>query len=202
MSDPIVAAGRLALEIESRAVANAAEQLGAPFRTAVELIRNAAGRTVVTGIGKSGHVGHKIAATLASTGTPALFVHATEALHGDAGMVLPDDVVIAISNSGETEEVCLFGELLHARGVPVIAMTGRPDSRLGRLATTILDIGVEREADPLNLAPTASTTVTIGLGDALAAALMALHRFTDADFHARHPAGALGRRLAAQADQP
>lgn len=195
MTDPIIEAGRQALRIEARAVSRIADDLGAPFRAAVDLVGQAAGHAVLTGIGKSGHVGRKIAATLASTGTPALFVHSTEALHGDSGMVVPGDVVIAISSSGETDEVCLFGELLARRGIPVIAMTGGATSRLAKLADVVLDIGVEREADPLDLAPTASTTATMSLGDALAAALMAMREFTDTQFHSHHPAGSLGGAL-------
>jgi arabinose-5-phosphate isomerase len=188
-------AARRSLEIESASVAALRESIGPGFVAALGLIRQARGRVVVSGIGKGGHVGAKIAATLASTGTAAFFVHATEALHGDAGMVIADDVAILISNSGETLEVCQFALLLVGRGVPIISMTSRETSTLGRLATAHLPVGVAREADPLNLAPTASTTATLAMGDALAAALMAASGFRVEDFARNHPGGALGERL-------
>ena len=167
---------------------------------AVRLLLECEGRVVVTGLGKSGLVGAKLAATLASTGTPAFFVHAADALHGDAGAVHANDVVIAISNSGETAEVCAFAELLVARKVPVIAMTGcGGGSRLCQIASVTLDVGVEREADPYDLVPTASTTATAVLGDALAIAVMVARRFGPDDFAEHHPGGALGQRLS---DQP
>lgn len=195
--DPLIAAARNTLLIEASAIETAARALGADFRAAVQLLAGATGRVVVTGLGKSGHVGHKMAATFASTGTPAGYVHATEALHGDAGMVQKGDVVIAISNSGTTSEVVEFASHLHVRGIPIVAMTaGGAASPLGAVASVVLDTAVEREADPLGLAPTSSTTVTLSLGDALASALMTLSSFTDHDFHAYHPAGALGARLA------
>jgi arabinose-5-phosphate isomerase len=154
------------------------------------------GRVIVTGLGKSGLVGRKIAATLASTGTPAFFVHAGEAHHGDAGMVLRGDVLIAISNSGETHEVIEFAKLAKARGVTVIAMSGGNASTLTSIADECLFCGVEREADPLDLAPTASTAATMALGDALGVALMVVRGFTAADFLSNHPAGSLGRTVA------
>jgi arabinose-5-phosphate isomerase len=150
---------------------------------------------VVVGMGKSGHVGSKIAATLASTGTPAFFVHPAEAQHGDMGMITPQDVVITLSNSGETDEVTTLLPLIKRMGAPLIAMTGRPESTMGSAADVVLDTSVEKEACPLNLAPTASTTVTLAMGDALAVALLETRGFTAEDFALSHPAGALGRRL-------
>jgi arabinose-5-phosphate isomerase len=181
--------------MEVAAVEEAAERIGDEFRGAVEVLAGTRGRVVVTGIGKSGLVGRKIAATLSSTGTPALFVHATEALHGDAGAVRADDTLLAISNSGETVEVCEFVAVAREREAGVVAMTGVPGSRLAVAAQAVIDVGVTTEADPLNLAPTSSTTVTLVLGDALAIALMALRGFTAEDFARNHPAGALGARL-------
>lgn len=164
---------------------------------AVELLLDASGRAVVTGLGKSGLVGAKLAATLASTGTSAFFVHAADALHGDAGSVAPGDVVIAISNSGRTPEVVVLAELMRERGIPLIAMTGcRGESPLCRLADVSIDVAVEREADPHDLVPSASTVATAVMGDALAIALMVARGFGPEDFHRHHPAGALGQRLA------
>lgn len=191
------AAAAEVVTVEAAAVSELSGRLGDDFRRAVELLHGLVGHVVVTGLGKSGHVGVKMAATLASTGTPAFFVHAAEALHGDAGALLSGEALIAISNSGETPEVCAFAALAHERGHGVVAMTACPDSTLAGTADVVLDIAVTREADPLDLAPTASTTVTMVLGDALAAALMVLDGFGPADFHRHHPAGALGRRLAA-----
>jgi arabinose-5-phosphate isomerase len=153
------------------------------------------GRTVVTGMGKSGHVGRKIAATLASTGTPAFFLHPAEASHGDLGMVTPGDVLLAISNSGESEELAAILPAVRRIGVTLIAMTGQADSSLARHADTVLDSGVDQEACPLNLAPTASTTAQMALGDALAVALLDARGFVEADFARSHPGGSLGRKL-------
>jgi arabinose-5-phosphate isomerase len=189
-----LAAAKRSLRIEADAVAALMERVEHDLAPVVTLIEGSPGRVVVSGLGKSGHVGRKMAATLASTGTPAFFIHATEALHGDAGMVGDEDVVLLISNSGETEEVCVFARLLKERNVPVVALTGGPESELARLSDAVIDISVAEEADPLNLAPTASTTATMAIGDALAAALMAIRRFGHEDFARRHPAGALGRR--------
>lgn len=200
----LTAATRAAAEviaIEAAAVADLGARLGSDFRRAVGLLHVLDGHVVVTGLGKSGHIGAKIAATLASTGTPAFFVHAVEALHGDAGMLAPGSALVAISNSGETAEVCEFAALARRRGHPVVAMTARPESTLARVADAVLDIAVTREADPLDLAPTASTTATLAFGDALAAALMVLDDFQAEDFHRHHPAGALGRRLAVAAEE-
>lgn len=181
--------------IEARSIEHAADSLALVLIDAVELIRSARGRVVVSGLGKSGHIGAKIAATLTSTGTPAQFVHAAEAMHGDSGAARSDDVALLISNSGETTEVCRFASMLAAWNVPIIAMTSNSESTLARMAQVHLDIGVEKEADPLGLAPTASTTVTLAVGDAIAAALMTLSGFTPEEFAARHPGGSLGQLL-------
>ena len=162
---------------------------------AVALLLECGGRVVVSGIGKSGHIGRKIAATLASTGTPAMFVHPAEAAHGDLGMVTAQDAFIAISNSGETSELMSILPIVKRMGSPLIAMTGNPNSSLARLADVHLDVSVAKEACPLNLAPTASTTVTLALGDALAVALLDARGFKEEDFARSHPGGALGRRL-------
>jgi arabinose-5-phosphate isomerase len=190
-------AGRQAIELTRQAVDRLADRFDGAAGPCLELILASTGRLIVTGLGKSGLVGAKVAATFSSTGTPAQFVHAADALHGDAGCLVPGDVLIALSNSGETDEVCTFAELAASRGVPVIAMTGcGGGSRLARTATAVLDVSVEREADPHNLVPTTSTTATLVMGDALALALMAAREFTPADFFKHHPGGALGRRLA------
>jgi len=189
------------IALEAAAVADLGARLGPDFQRTMELLHGLDGYLVVTGLGKSGHIGAKIAATLASTGTPAFFVHAAEALHGDAGMLAPGAALLAISNSGETIEVCEFAALARGRGHVVIAMTARRESALAALADTVLDIAVSREADPLDLAPTASTTATLAFGDALAAALMVLDDFGAEDFHRHHPAGALGRKLAAAVEE-
>jgi arabinose-5-phosphate isomerase len=183
------------LDIEREALAALVPRLGADFTKACTLALGCKGRVVVTGMGKSGHIGGKIAATLASTGTPSFFVHPGEASHGDLGMVMRQDVVIAISNSGETAEVLTLLPLLKRMGVPLIAMTGKPGSTLARAGDAHLDVGVAQEACPLNLAPTASTTATLAMGDALAVALLEARGFTPEDFAFSHPGGALGRRL-------
>ena len=184
-----------ALDIESRAVAGLKARLGPSFAAAVNLVLRCQGRVVVTGMGKSGHVGRKIAATLASTGTPALFMHPAEASHGDLGMVTPADVVLAISNSGESDELNVILPVLKRQGIALLAMTGRAGSSLARHADVVLDSGVDEEACPLNLAPTASTTAQIALGDALAVTLLEVRGFGQEDFARSHPGGALGRRL-------
>jgi arabinose-5-phosphate isomerase len=183
------------LDIEAAALAGVKARLGPAFVQAVQAMLACRGRVVVTGMGKSGHVGRKIAATLASTGTPAMFVHPAEASHGDLGMVTPADLVLAISNSGESEELNVIVPLLHRQGIALIAMTGRADSTLARHASIVLSSAVEQEACPLNLAPTASTTAQIALGDALAVALLDARGFREADFARSHPGGTLGRRL-------
>jgi len=188
---------RATLDNEGDAIRKLAERLGQDdsVARAVALMLACKGRVVVSGIGKSGHIGRKIAATLASTGTPALFLHPAEAAHGDLGMVTPQDVVIAISYSGESDELAVVIPAVKRMGVPVIAMTGKPQSRLALASDVHLDVSVEKEACPLNLAPTTSTTVTLALGDALAVALLELRGFKPDDFARSHPGGALGRRL-------
>jgi len=183
------------LKLEADAVARLADRVDDDFEAAAEAILACKGRVVVTGMGKSGHVGRKIAATLASTGTPAFFMHPAEAFHGDLGMVTADDIVIAISNSGESNEVVNILSIIHRIGARIVAMSGRRKSQLGRSADFYIDIGVEREACPLGLAPTASTTATLAMGDALAMALMAARDFKKEDYALFHPGGALGRKL-------
>ncbi len=194
-SKRLVEMGREALRIEARAVAALVDRLGSDFEQACRMLLACAGRVVVSGMGKSGHVGGKIAATLASTGTPAFFLHPAEASHGDLGMVAKGDVVLAISYSGETTELLTILPLFKRMDAPLIAMTGNPQSTLAREADVHLDISVPAEACPLNLAPTASTTATLAMGDALAVALLKHRGFTEADFARSHPGGALGRRL-------
>lgn len=188
---------RAALDIETDALRKLSARLGDDdsVARAVALMMACKGRVVVSGIGKSGHIGRKIAATLASTGTPSLFLHPAEAAHGDLGMVTPGDVMIAISYSGESSELAVVIPAVKRMGVPVIAMTGKPESRLAQASDVHLDVSVEKEACTLNLAPTASTTVTLALGDALAVALLELRGFQSEDFALSHPGGALGRRL-------
>jgi arabinose-5-phosphate isomerase len=186
---------REVLEIEAEAVQKLTGRLGEAFLAVVSMILASTGRVVVTGMGKSGHVGSKIASTLASTGTPAYFMHPGEASHGDLGMIVAEDVVIAISNSGESEEVLRILPLIKRRGARIVAITGRPSSTLAREADAHLDAGVEREACPMNLAPTASTTATLALGDALAVALLDARGFGSEDYALHHPGGTLGRRL-------
>jgi arabinose-5-phosphate isomerase len=190
-----LAHARRVLAIEARAIARLADRLDERFAQAVELIVARGGKVVVTGMGKSGHVCRKIAATLASTGTPAFFLHAAEALHGDVGMLERKDLVLAISNSGETAEVLELVPILKRLGLPLVALTGRADSTLGRAADVVLDVSVAEEACPLGLAPTASTTATLAMGDALAVALLERRGFRPEDFAALHPAGTLGRKL-------
>lgn len=186
---------REALQTEIQGLQAMAQRLDGRFAQAVRMVLACRGRVVVMGMGKSGHVGRKIAATLASTGTPALFVHPAEASHGDLGMITPTDVVLAISNSGESDELSAILPLIKRMGVPLLAMTGRADSTLARHADVVLDTGVAREACPHNLAPTASTTAQMAMGDALAVALLSARGFQPDDFARSHPGGALGRRL-------
>ncbi len=183
------------LDIEAAAVLGLKGRLGESFAKAVERLLRVRGRVVVMGMGKSGHIGRKIAATLSSTGTPAMFVHPAEASHGDLGTIQPTDIVLAISNSGEVEELSALLPLIKRLGTPLIAMTGRPGSTLARHADITLHTGVEKEACPLNLAPTASTTAQLALGDALAVALLDARGFRAEDFARSHPGGALGRKL-------
>jgi arabinose-5-phosphate isomerase len=186
---------RETLDIEAAAVLGLKQHLGPSFARAVAMLLGVSGRVVVMGMGKSGHIGRKISATLASTGTPAMFVHPAEASHGDLGMIKSDDLVLAISNSGESEELTAILPILKRMGTPLIAMAGRADSTLARHAEVFLDCGVEKEACPLNLAPTASTTAQLALGDALAVALLDARGFKAEDFARSHPGGALGRKL-------
>jgi arabinose-5-phosphate isomerase len=187
--------GRRVIEIERDALGALIPRVNAAFARACRLLLDCKGRVVVTGMGKSGHIGGKIAATLASTGTPAFFVHPGEASHGDLGMITRDDVVLAISYSGETAEVLTILPLIKRMAVPLIAMTGKPGSALATTADVHIDISVGQEACPLNLAPTASTTATLAMGDALAVALLEARGFTPEDFAMSHPGGTLGRRL-------
>ncbi len=183
------------LLIEANAVIALAARLDRSFVAAHELLLACRGRVVVTGMGKSGHIANKIASTLASTGTPAFFLHPGEASHGDLGMITDDDAVIALSNSGESPEILAIVPFLKRRGIKFVALTGNPHSTLGREADVHLDTSVEKEACPLNLAPTASTTANLALGDALAIALLEARGFSEKDFALTHPGGALGKRL-------
>lgn len=180
---------------EAEAILDLIPQLTEDFSKAVDLIFRCKGRFVITGVGKSGHIGAKIAATLASTGTPSFFVNPLDAFHGDLGMFTSDDVVLAISNSGNTDELLRFIPLLLERNIPIIGMSGNPDSLLAQYSTCHLNIKVKREADPLNLAPTSSTTATLAMGDALACALIEIRHFRPEDFAQFHPGGSLGKRL-------
>lgn len=192
--DPRASARRV-LRMEAEAVGALEQRIGDAFAKACEILLACKGRVVVTGMGKSGHIGNKIAATLASTGTPSFFVHPGEASHGDLGMITPQDAVIALSNSGETAEVLTILPLIKRMHVPLISMTGKADSTLARMADANLDVGVAQEACPLNLAPTSSTTAALAMGDALAVALLEARGFTPEDFALSHPGGSLGRRL-------
>ncbi len=183
------------LEVEAKAVLALVPRLGEAFCRAVDLLEACRSRVVVTGMGKSGIIAKKIAATLASTGTPALFLHPAEGVHGDLGMVTRGDIVLAISNSGETEEICRILPALKRLSIPLVALTGNPVSTLARAGDVVLDVSVKEEACPLNLVPTASTTATLALGDALAVALLGKRGFQEADFASFHPGGTLGRRL-------
>jgi arabinose-5-phosphate isomerase len=182
-------------DIEAQALLGLKARLDDGFARAVQVMLGSTGRVVVMGMGKSGHVGRKIAATLASTGTPALFVHPAEASHGDLGMVTPGDVVLAISNSGESDELAAVIPAIKRLGITLVAMTGRADSSLARHADLVLSSAVDQEACPLNLAPTASTTAQMAMGDALAVALLDARGFREEDFARSHPGGSLGRKL-------
>ncbi|MBF0625343.1 MAG: KpsF/GutQ family sugar-phosphate isomerase [Magnetococcales bacterium] len=183
------------LELEAKAIQAMAARLDEAFEKAVNLMLQCRGRVVVTGMGKSGLIGQKIAATLASTGTPAFFLHPGEASHGDLGMITPEDVLLLLSNSGETGEVVALLPVFKRLGIPLIALVGRADSTLVRHSDVFLNTSVEREACPLNLAPTTSTTATLAMGDALAVALLEARGFSPEQFAARHPGGSLGKRL-------
>ncbi len=187
--------GLAVIRTEAQAVADLAQRIDASFVRACEYMLHCTGRIVVTGMGKSGHVGNKIAATLASTGSPAFFVHPGEASHGDLGMITAGDVVLALSNSGETGEIITILPIIKRLGVPLISMTGNPESTLSREAEVNIDVSVAREACPLGLAPTASTTAALAMGDALAVALLEARGFTELDFARSHPGGSLGRKL-------
>ncbi len=187
--------GRAVLEVEARAVSDLIPRIDAGFARACQLMLRCEGRVVVTGMGKSGHIGSKIAATLASTGTPAFFVHPGEASHGDLGMLTAGDVVLALSNSGETSELLTILPLIKRLHVPLITLTGNPESRLARAADINIDVSVAQEACPLGLAPTSSTTASLAMGDALAVSLLEARGFTADDFARTHPGGRLGRRL-------
>ena len=191
----LIASGQRTVQMESDAVSQLYSRIDKNFAAACEKILACKGRVVVTGMGKSGHIGSKIAATLASTGTPAFFVHPGEASHGDLGMITKADVVIAISNSGSTSEILTLIPLIVRLNIPLISMTGDAESELAKTASVNLDVSVEAEACPLNLAPTTSTTVTLVMGDALAIALLEARQFSAEDFAFSHPGGALGRRL-------
>ncbi|MDR3592307.1 MAG: KpsF/GutQ family sugar-phosphate isomerase [Negativicutes bacterium] len=191
----IIEQAKQVLAIEAAAIEALIPRINGQFSAAVNMILACSGRVIVTGIGKSGLVGTKIAATLSSTGTPSFFLHPAEGIHGDLGMVTTDDIVIALSYSGETAEVISILPVLRRIGARIIAMTGREDSTLAKNADVFLDVAVEREACPLGLAPTASTTATLAMGDALAVALLSMRRFTPEDFALYHPGGTLGRKL-------
>jgi arabinose-5-phosphate isomerase len=193
--EPLLASGRRALAIEARAVEGLQARVDARFAAACRVCLGCKGRVVVTGMGKSGHIARKIAATLARTGTPAFFMHPAEAGHGDLGMIIRADVVLALSNSGETPELVVLLPHLKRLGVPLIVMTGKTDSTLSRAASVTLDVSVAEEACPLNLAPTASTTATLAMGDALAVTMLEARGFTKHDFARSHPGGSLGRQL-------
>ncbi len=194
-TDEILTAARAVLRMEAEAVAALADRIDERFARAVELILECRGRVVTTGIGKSGAIARKIAATFASTGTPSVFLHPAEGVHGDLGMVTAADVVLSLSNSGESDELLAILPALKRLAIPLVAMTGSADSALARAADLVLEVRVDREACPMNLAPTTSTTAMLALGDALALAVMQLRRFGPEDFALLHPAGRLGRRL-------
>lgn len=193
--EKLISRAQQVFNVESAAIAALGVRLGDAFVAACKLIDSCTGRVVVTGMGKSGHIGDKIAATFASTGTPSFFLHAAEASHGDIGMITAHDVVLALSNSGETAELVSILPVIKRLGVGLIALTGKPQSTLARAADVVLDVSVAQEACPLNLAPTASTTATLAMGDALAVALLDARGFTEEDFARSHPGGSLGRKL-------
>lgn len=201
MNKNIIEKAAECLRCEAKAVEALEPRLGENFVRAVEAIRDCKGKIVVTGVGKSGHIGSKIAATLASTGTPAFFLNPLDAFHGDLGMLTENDLVLAISYSGATEELLRFLPLIQDKQITIIALTGHDDSLLARYADIHLNIAVEREADPLNLIPTASTTATLALGDALACALVEAKHFQPTDFARLHPGGDLGRKLLAKVEE-
>ena len=195
MNNLVVETGIKCFQDEAKALLDVIPRIGEDFEKAVDLIYNCKGKFIVTGVGKSGHVGEKIAATMASLGTPSFFVNPLDAYHGDLGMFEPTDVVLAISYSGNTDELLRFIPMLIDRKIPIIGMSGNPNSLLAQHSVCHLNIAVEREADPLNLAPTSSTTAQMAMGDALACALVKVRNFKDTDFARFHPGGTLGKRL-------
>ena len=194
----VISVAKKCFQDEAEAILNLIPNLDDNFTRAIEIIYESKGKLIVTGVGKSGHIGAKIASTLASTGTPAFFVNPLDAFHGDLGMFTEGDVVLAISNSGQTDELLRFIPMLTERNIPIVSMSGNPKSLLATYSACHLNIAVEREACPLNLAPTSSTTATLAMGDAIACALMTVRRFKAADFAQFHPGGSLGRRLLAR----
>ncbi len=194
-SDNFIASAKQVLEIEAEAIRSQLSQIDDNFVSACQRVLQCDGRVVVTGMGKSGHIANKIAATLASTGTPAFFVHPGEASHGDLGMITPKDLVLAISNSGETSEVLAILPIIKRMGVPLIGIASAPESTLAKLADAYINVPISQEACPMNLAPTASTTATLAIGDALAIAVLNARDFDENDFARSHPGGSLGRRL-------
>ncbi len=193
--------GRAVIETEAQTISALTARVDHKFAKACQYLLACEGRIIVMGMGKSGHIGKKIAATFASTGSPAFFVHPGEAKHGDVGMITKKDVILALSNSGETEEIISLIPYIKHLGIPIIAMTGKPNSTLAQVASVYLDVSVEKEACPLNLAPTSSTTATLVMGDALAISLLQKRGFTAEDFALSHPGGILGRRLLLRVDE-
>lgn len=191
----IIETGINCLRDEAQAILDLIPRIGEEFEQAVQLIKDCKGKVIVTGVGKSGHVGSKIAATLASTGTPSFYLNPLDAYHGDLGMIATGDVVMAISYSGNTDELLRFIPLIIERNIPIIGISGNPDSLLGKYSTCHINTAVSHEADPLNLAPTSSTTAAMAVGDALACALVKVRHFQDSDFARFHPGGSLGKRL-------
>ncbi len=198
--EDILQRAREVLDIEAQGLLSLADRLDHNFLEAVELLGSCRGKVVVTGMGKSGLICRKIAATMASTGTPSFFLHSGDAIHGDLGMVMAGDIILAVSNSGETEEIVKLIPHFKLNGLKMIVMTGRQDSTLARAGDVVLDVGVKQEACPLGLAPTASTTATLAMGDALAVVLLETKGFNEKDFAMRHPGGILGRRLLMRVD--
>lgn len=195
LDEQIISLGIATLQTEAAAITSLCNRIDQHFVQACYLMLNCTGRVIVTGMGKSGHIGKKISATLSSTGTPSFFLHPAEASHGDMGMITSKDIVLALSNSGETKEILYIVPLIKKLGVPLISLTGNPHSTLMKLANIHLDVSIHQEACPLGLAPTASTTTTLAMGDALAVALLKIRGFTAEDFARSHPGGRLGRRL-------
>lgn len=197
-NEKICSLARSVIEIEAQMISNLSTRIDQNFVNACQHLHNCEGRIVVIGVGKSGHISKKVAATLASTGSPAFFIHASEANHGDIGMITRKDVVLALSNSGESEEVTSILPFIKRFGIPLIALTGKPNSTLAKAATVHIDVSVEKEACPLGLAPTSSTTAALVMGDAIAMTLLEMRGFTENDFAMSHPGGTLGKRLLLQ----